>query len=363
MSSSPFTFAERLAAYKQLIDEDIVTYAKYVSDVTRAQYGEYAGLEVDAFLDMLARGGKRIRGALVMAGYEMSGGQNRAMITQAARAIEMLHAYILIMDDIQDRSRLRRGKPTVHEIFAAYHRDNHLKGDSDHAGVGLALNAAMAGGHAAQVVLANMDADPQLRLNVLSIANRTMGITVHGQTYDMLNEMVEHPKEENIDRVLEWKTALYSFINPLHVGMVLAGADCHATDAITPYGLHAGRAFQITDDILGIFGNEKELGKSPIDDIREGKMTVLIAYTLAHAGQDDAAFLKQSLGNQQITADEFARCKAIVQASGALDYARGRANDEAELALMVLDKEAGRWPEESVGFLRDLVRQIQKRRS
>lgn len=361
--SIAFSFAERLAAYKHAIDNDIAAYAAHISSVTRQQYGEYAALDTDAFLDMLARGGKRIRGALVMAGYEMSGGRDRAMIVQAARAIEMLHAYMLIMDDIQDRSRLRRGKLTVHEWFMEYHRMHGLRGDTAHAGVGLALNAAMAGGFAAQTVLANLDADPQLRLNVLSIANRSMAITAHGQMYDMLNEMVEQANEADIDRVLEWKTALYSFINPLHVGMVLAGADCRATDAITPYGLHAGRAFQITDDILGVFGNEKELGKSPLDDIREGKMTLLMAYALTHASAGDAHFLRRMLGNRQLTAKECKRCTTIVEASGALGYARQRADDEAAQAIAVLAAEAGRWPEESMTFLRDLVCQIQKRRS
>jgi len=361
--SDAAAFSERLQAYKKSIDDDIATYSTFVAQNTRTHYGEYAGIEVDTFLDILSRGGKRIRGALVLLGYEMSGGTDRVMIAQAARAIEMLHTYMLIIDDIQDRSALRRGKPTAHEMLSVYHRKNHLKGNPEHAGVGLALNSAIAGAHAAQIILANMDADPQLKLNVLSIVNRTMAITAHGQMYDMLNEMVAEATEHDIDRVLEWKTALYSFINPLHVGMVLAGADCHATDAITPYGLHAGKSFQITDDVLGIFGDEKELGKSPVDDIREGKMTVLMAYALSNAAKDDVQFMRQMLGNQDITVDEFARCRQIVQDSGALEYARSRANDEAKKALTVLKNEAGRWPAEDVTFLRELVHTIQKRRS
>lgn len=356
-------FSERLQAYKQCIDDDIATYSAFVAKNTRMQYGDYAGIEVDTFLDILSRGGKRIRGALVILGYEMSGGTDRPMIIQAARAIEMLHTYMLIIDDIQDRSALRRGKPAAHEMLSAYHRTHHLKGNAEHAGVGLALNSAIAGAHAAQIILANMDADPQLKLNVLSIVNRTMSITAHGQMYDMLNEMVAEATERDIDRVLEWKTALYSFTNPLHVGMVLAGADCHATDAITPYGLHAGKSFQITDDVLGIFGDEKELGKSPLDDIREGKMTVLMAYTLSNAPKEDVQFVRRMLGNQDVTPEEFARCRQVVQDSGALAYARNRANDEAKKALAVLQDEAARWPAEDVTFLQELVYTIQKRRS
>lgn len=356
-------FTKRLEAYKTAIDDDIANYATFVAKNTREQYGEYAGIEVDAFLDVLSRGGKRIRGALVLVGYEMCGGKDTAMTLQAARAIEMLHAYMLAIDDIQDRSSLRRGKPTMHMIFSDYHRAHHLKGDPEHAGVGLALNAAIAGAHAAQIILANMNADPQLKLNVLSIVNRTMAVTAHGQMYDMLNEMVQDPKASDIDRVLEWKTALYSFTNPLHVGMVLAGADCHATDAITPFGLHAGRAFQITDDILGIFGDEKELGKSPMDDIREGKMTVLMAYALSHSQGDDARFLRSMLGNQRLTKEEFVKCRGIVEKSGALAQATEQAHEESEKALKVLRKEAGRWPAADLAFLEGLIAQIQRRRS
>src|SRR5687767_5538121 len=95
----------KLAEYKKAIDADIAQYAAYLRGSTETQYGQKVlEAEVEVFLDLLARGGKRIRGALVMAGYEMCGGTNRAMITQAARAIEMLHIYILIIDDIQDRS-------------------------------------------------------------------------------------------------------------------------------------------------------------------------------------------------------------------------------------------------------------------
>ncbi len=353
--------AERLAAYKQLIDGDISAYAGYVRSNTLTQYGTFPALEVNAFLDMLSRGGKRIRGSLVIAGYEMCGGTDRAMILHAARAIEMLHAYALIVDDIQDRAILRRGQEATYRYFADYHRDHHLKGDANHAGISLALNAAMAGAHAAEVILANLPAQPQLRLNVLSIMNRTMMITYHGQMTDIMNSLVETPDLADIDRVLEWKTALYSFINPLHVGMVLAGAGCEHTDAITPFALHTGRAFQITDDILGIFGDEKEAGKSPLDDIREGKATLLSTYALTHASPPDKVFLQKCLGNTKLTMRAFKRCQTIIADSGALDYARTRAAEEITLAQAAMQKVAHMWPQTYVVFLQSLATRIQGR--
>lgn len=353
---------KKLVEYKRVIDDDIATYTKYLGQSVRQQFGNYvADTEADVFLDVLGRGGKRIRGALVMAGYEMCGGQDRKMIVQAARAIEMLHAYMLMIDDIQDRSSLRRGKPSAHQMIAAYHRQHKLKGDAAHAGTSLALNAAIAGAHGAQAILANMDADPQLKLNVLSIVNRTMGITAHGQTLDIMNELVDEPSEADIEHVLEWKTALYTVINPLHVGMVLAGADCRATDAITPYALHAGKAFQITDDILGIYGNQKELGKTPGDDIREGKGTLLVFYALKHAQPADKAFLKKCLGNPQLAPKDFKKCQQIIEDSGALPHARQTATKHLQQALDALGETKGLWSQEGTDFLSGIARALQDR--
>lgn len=357
-------FMTRLGAYKKLIDDDIAAYAKSVQKVTKQQYGpKVAEAEVDIFLDILSRGGKRIRGALVLAGYEMCGGKNQEMSIQAARAIEMLHAYILMVDDIQDRSKLRRGKPSAHELLATYHRVHHFKGDAAHSGISLALNAALAGAHAAQMILANIDAEPQLRLNVLSIVNRTMAITAHGQALDILNELADEPDEADIESVLEWKTALYSIINPLHVGMVLAGADCRATDAITPYGQHVGKAFQITDDILGIFGDQKSLGKTPGDDIREGKGTLLTLYALNHTNAGDRAYLRRCLGKQDLKATEFKRCKQIIEDSGALDHAKKVAAVHLQAALSALAAANGLWSADGTDFLRSLALALQGRNS
>lgn len=354
-------FATQLAEYRAAIEDDIATYAVQTRKSVAEQFGPYAELEVDTFLDMLSRGGKRIRGALVMTGYEMCGGKDRAMIVQAARAMEMFHAYLLICDDIQDRSKVRRGKPSAHEILAAYHREHHLKGSAAHAGVSLALNAALAGAHAAQTILANLNADPQLKLNAIGITNRTLGITEHGQTYDIMNELVAEPSEEDIRHTLEWKTAQYSFVNPLHVGMALAGAGCRETDAITPFAHHLGIAFQINDDILGIFGDEKSLGKSPMDDIREGKGTLLTVYALQHTTPGDRSFLQKCLGNAKLTKTDFKRCREIVEASGARAYAQELAAEEAALAAKSFNESRHLWTSDGAAFLEGLSDYLQHR--
>lgn len=354
-------FSRKLKQYQAILDADIAAYAKKTRHTTLNQYGEHARLEIDAYLSILERGGKRIRGALTMLGYEMSGGTQMEMITQVARTVEMIHAYILIVDDIQDRSSMRRGGPSAHAHLADYHEEKSLSQHADHFGISIALNAALAGAHAAQMQLANVDAPEDYRLKAISILNRTMTVTAHGQTYDIMNEVSSQVSAQDVDRSLEWKTAHYTVLNPLHMGMVLAGADCHATDAITDYAIHTGKAFQITDDILGIFGTEFESGKSPMDDIREGKMTVLSLYALQKSTDTDKNFLIQMLGNQDLTQTQFERCQYIIKRCGALAHAEREAQTHITAALASLDLHADRWSEEGVAFLRGLAHYLPSR--
>jgi geranylgeranyl diphosphate synthase type I len=354
-------FTAKLAAYKELIDADIKEYSKQLERETLQHFGVNARLAVDTYLSVLERGGKRIRGALTMLAYEMCGGTDQKMIIQAARALEMLHAYILIIDDFQDRSGIRRGGPTAHVLLGNYHRRHELANDSEHFGASIAINAALTGSHAAQLVLAGLKVDPARKLQAIDTINHTMVVTAHGQTNDIMNEVVAEVTYRDIERVLEWKTAHYTFLNPLTVGMILAGADDKSIKGITDYAVHAGKAFQITDDILGTFGSEFESGKSPMDDIREGKRTLIIAHALEHTNDDNKNFLVQMLGNAQLTPVEFERCKDILVESGALDYAQKAAQKHVAQAVNSLDDHPKNWSDQGVQFLRGLASYLLQR--
>ena len=243
-------FAAQLRSYQQAINDDIALYVAHVKTVTKQQYGEYPTAVTREYLDLLTRGGKRIRGALVICGYEMLGGTDKAMITRAATALEMLHASLLVIDDIQDQDVERRGKPAVHVALAEYHKKLKMSGNPKVTGISLALNAALTGSHAMQVLLAGLEVDPELKIKVIGIVNNTIVLTLHGQTYDIINAGLKTPKPEDVDRATEWKSAHYTFLNPLCVGMVLAGAGCEDTNAIRDYALNTGIAFQLADDIM-----------------------------------------------------------------------------------------------------------------
>ena len=356
-------FAQKLGEYKTLIDKEIETYTKQVQKSTLQKFGANSRIAMDAYLEILSRGGKRIRGALTILGYEMVGGQDRKMIMQAAMAVEMIHAYILIIDDIADRSPTRRGGPTAHEALAAYHKKRAWADDSKHFGESMAMNAALTGNHAAQMLLANLDVDAELLVKAISVLNYAMVTTGHGQFNDIFNEVTGEVTERDVDNVLEWKTAHYTLLNPLTFGMCLAGVGCGPTDAIATYSLEAGRAFQITDDILGVFGEEFESGKSPLDDIREGKRTILTVHALQNASQTDKNFLMQMLGNSRLTSVEFKRCKEILVESGSLEYAQDRAEKHIQEALRSLEEQKSFWSEDGTRFLRGLALYLLGRRS
>lgn len=355
------TLKEQLETYRRLIDADIRTYAVHVHETTSEQYGKYPTVVTDTFLDMLERGGKRMRGALVMAGYEMCGGSDRQMIVRAATAIEMVHAHLLIIDDVQDRSALRRGKSTVHETLKTYHEKHHWKGDAVHTGYSLALNAALAGGHAAQMLIAGLNVDPELRSRAMGIIAHAILTTAHGQTLDFVQELTGEASVQSIEQTMEWKTAYYSILNPLCVGMVLAGAGCEDTDAIRDYALHTGKAFQITDDIIGVFGTDAQTGKSVMDDIREGKRTLLTVHASMHAAPDQIALLQRCLGDKNLSKTDFAACRQVLRDCGALEYAEQVAQQHVAAALAALDAADRPWQAEQMAFLRDLVQSLLKR--
>lgn len=351
-------FQSKLDGYKELIDADIAEYVEEIKDSTLREFGLHSRVAADVYCSILQRGGKRLRGSLTMAGYEMCGGKDQKMIIKAARAIEMIHAYILIVDDFQDRSNVRRRGPTAHVMLAEYHQRHNLGQDSKHFGQAIAMNAALAGNHEALVVLGSLDVEPSLRLKALEVVNHSMMVTAHGQTHDIFNEVVARVDEQEVEHVLKWKTAHYSFLNPLSVGMILAGADKNTLENIIDYAMDAGMAFQITDDIVGMFGEEFESGKSPLDDIKEGKRTLLTVYALEHAAPADKNFLIQMLGNHNLMQSEFQRCKDILIESGALKYGRERAEHHVAQALKALDKHPGRWSKEGEQFLRGLSHYI-----
>lgn len=354
---------QQLTNYKRQLDQTIDAYSKQLLVECEQQFTSYSRDVVAAFCTILRRGGKRLRGALVMNAYDMTGGTDQALSLKAAQAIEMVHAYLLIIDDISDRSLLRRGGPTAHIMLAEQHRQMRLRGSSDHFGIAQAINAALFGSHLAQLELTKLPVSDSVKLEAVHDLNRILITTLHGQMNDIFNEAVQDVGETMVGQTLTWKTAYYTFQNPLQLGATLAGADLASASVLEEYSKHLGLAFQIADDILGTFGSSFESGKSAQDDIKEGKVTLLVSRALERASPQQKQELLSALGNQRLTPLEQEACRRIIEDTGALDYARQLAKQHAAKAVAALDSAPRTWSKTGVAFLRELAAFVVQRKA
>ncbi|MCA9324204.1 polyprenyl synthetase family protein [Candidatus Saccharibacteria bacterium] len=332
-------------SYKKLINSRLEKITKDIVSESSEHGGSNGRLLAEEFTAQLNGGGKRLRGALLMFSYEASGGRDSELALQVACAIEMMHAYILMVDDIQDRSAVRHGQATSHVRLSKELGDEYI-------GMSIAINAALYGMHQAEKLLTSSGVSQ----NIIEYINDTMITTAYGQTADVLNDTRGDVSYNDVLAVADAKTARYSFENPLAVGILLAGKE--VPGAIKGLARHIGRAFQTTDDMLGMFGDEQVTGKSPLDDIREGKRTLLSIYALENlVGQKKLEF-KELLGKKDITEKEFKKAQVLVKKSGAVEFVKNAANKEAEAAKKALKKMDTLWSGEAVATLSDLVDSI-----
>ena len=356
-------FIQRLGASQQAINDDIAQYCDNVLTQTEQQYGLQAREALEPFIDVLGRGGKRLRGALVMATYEMFGGTDRSLAISTARAVEMINAYLLIVDDVADRSEMRRGAPAAHLLMRQYHQQRSLRGDADHFGESMAVHGALLGSYLAELTIDDLQIDAETKLRLLRALHSNLVHTIHGQLRDILNGTLPTVHEQDVLWVSTYKTAYYSLVKPMEIGAVLAGASSEQVALLQTYGLPAGQAFQIADDILGIFGNDAVTGKSAIDDLKEGKITILITHTLEHATPDQRQQLQDMLGNPNITESDLHACRDIIRQTGALQHAEQSAQQLAQKASSALNDFPSEWKPEIIDFLRALTDKLVSRQA
>lgn len=302
------------------IGDDLVVFA----DSWKMTTSEYSKDAVAAFCDILLRGGKRFRGILAYRSYYYSGGSDDTVAIAAARIFEILQASLLIVDDIADRSELRRGGPSAHILLKTASKQQKLKGDATHYGNVQAMNVAYAGPPKAVNELLTLPVSDVIKARTIRQFNDNILTTISGQIDDVFNEVTpEHVSEAMIESVLRRKTALYTFLSPLELGAQLAGREV-LPEALRNYSLAAGCAFQIADDIISTFGSSKTTGKGSNDDIREGKVTLLARYALDTAPSGDKKTLQAILGNTNATEEECGSVRHIFETTGAVSYAHER---------------------------------------
>jgi geranylgeranyl diphosphate synthase type I len=269
--------------------------------------------------DLVAAGGKRLRPAFVVWGHRAAGGRDVDAALGAGAAVELLHAFALVHDDVMDRAATRRGRPAASRSFARLHERERWSGDAAWFGTGAAI---LAGDLA--FVWADQLLDGSVPPAALARARRAFTTlraeVMAGQYLDLRFAAGRDTGEDDARRVALLKSGRYTVTRPLQLGLALATGDppAQVARALMTYGDAVGTAFQLRDDVLGLFGDPARTGKGRDDDLREGKRTLLVLRALSLAPAADRRFLSAALGDAGLTGSAGARCREIVADSGAL---------------------------------------------
>nr|WP_255491892.1 MULTISPECIES: polyprenyl synthetase family protein [unclassified Actinotalea] len=309
--------------------------------------GPDAAALVEAMTAMLA-GGKRMRAALCYWSWRAHGGDADDPVQEAAAlrcgaALELFQAAALFHDDVMDGSDTRRGRPSAHRAFEARHVEQGWSGPAHRFGE----SAAILLGDLAliacdrELTAATTPLAPERARAVRAVFDTMRTEVTVGQYLDVLAQTLPWGTDPAADEarareVVRAKSARYSVEHPLTLGATLAGAGPDALARCREVGLPLGEAFQLRDDVLGVFGEPAATGKPAGDDLREGKRTVLVARALGAASAADRALVLEHLGRQDLTELDVERLRATLRGSGAVDAVEALIDDLADPPLRTL---------------------------
>ena len=329
---------ERLGLF---FDEQIEEASK-ISDYTRdvvANIKEYT-----------LRGGKRLRPIFLIYGYKcLTEDDNIDAIIEASISIELMQSYLLIHDDIMDEDELRRGKPTFHIAYKNICATLFGEDDTRKFGENIAILAGDLLEAYGIDVLTNSRFKEEYITKALQKYAEIVKNVGYGQILDIMSEKKKDITEAEILLIHKLKTASYTIENPLQIGAILAGAVEADLAVMSNYGLPLGLAFQIQDDILGLFGTEEKIGKPVGSDIQEGKKTLLILHALSNCSEKENGFITSALGNAEVTMAEIDTIRDIVRKTGSLDYSKRLVGEKIEEAIHAIERSNFR--AEAKGFL------------
>ena len=323
--------ADHLRARVQVVLDDFLTSHEPLMTAISVDTSPLS----DALRDMLA-GGKRLRPAFCYWGWRAAGGDDRNEAVRAASSLEFLQACALIHDDVMDGSDTRRGQPAAHRRFATLHRGSAWLGSSENFGVGAAiLLGDLCLSWADELLLTCGLNDEALRRGkaVYDIMRTEL---MAGQYLDLLEQAVGGGSVERALTVVRYKSAKYTIERPLHLGAALAGGTESIADVLSDYGLQLGAAFQLRDDVLGVFGDPSQTGKPAGDDLREGKRTVLVAEALERSTAAQSAILRDHLGDPGLTPEGVAQLRDVITSTGALERVESMIAEFTEQAFAAL---------------------------
>ena len=296
----------------------------------------------DAMHQFITDSGKRLRPIFAYVGFLGTGASADQSIVNASAALELVHVCALMHDDVMDGSDTRRGAPSIHRAFEALHNKESLQGSAAQYGISAAIllgdlaliwsaKALHTSGISDETLIRAQAMYDEMRIELMA-----------GQYLDIHEGALATQSVERSLKVARYKSGKYTIERPLHFGAALGTsktADSHSElqRVYSSYGLPLGEAFQLRDDVMGVFGNPEETGKPAGDDIREGKRTVLMAKAFELISPTEAAVLTSALGNPALSVTDVERVRAIISESGALDQLEHLISGLTDQAVTSLD--------------------------
>ncbi|MCK5413232.1 MAG: polyprenyl synthetase family protein [Candidatus Pacebacteria bacterium] len=313
---------------KQRVDNELREFFKYKynqleNNIELVEFTEIIG-DLENFV---MSSGKRIRPILFYFGYILAGGENKKEALKTSISVELMHSYFLIHDDIMDRDDFRHGNLSMHCRYKK-RVEKYLKDvDGQHFGISMAILAGDLMSSLSYEVLNDSNFEEGVKKEALKKFNNIVGNTIFGQVMDLNLDQNKNLDSEMIFKMQKYKTAKYTIEGPLHLGAILAGANGEFLKLLSNFAIPVGIAFQIQDDIIGVFGNEKKIGKPIGSDIQEGKRTFLITEAEKGADEDQKKILSSALGNKNLTQNELEKVRKVIKDAGALQNSENKAEE------------------------------------
>lgn len=303
---------------KQVVDSEIQTLFTDYYPTAATIDPEYEKLLI-SMLNFIQRGGKRIRAYLTYLGYRGFHAEANEEIYKIAASQELLHNFLLIHDDIIDRDDLRYHGLNISGLYAQRFKKTHSTTEAKHYGLSTALLAGDINHIFMHQLLVDSTFDDRQKIKALRwVGQKTLEVA-GGELLDLIVSIEKDhtPSPGQLLNIARYKTASYSFECPLVLGALLAGADESALDELSGFAVPLGIAYQLQDDLIGMFGSTDDTGKPVGSDLREGKQTLLINYSYEAANDQQRRFLQEAFGDPSIDEHRFNDVLDILHSTGA----------------------------------------------
>lgn len=322
-----------------LVDQMITTF--FEQSIERAGHIAPTYQQLwEILYELIRAGGKRLRPQMVLLAYEAFGGTDTNRVVHVAVAHELLHFCLLIHDDVIDRDYVRYGTANVAGrykiLYSQYVKNLEDQTHYAHSAALLGGDLMLSGAHQ---LIATSPLTSQERSIAEVFLTRAIFEVAGGELLDTELSFTEYATGDAL-RVARYKTASYSFVAPLLTGAKLANATARQIDTLSDYAQSLGIAYQLVDDILGVFGDQAKTGKSTSGDILEGKRTYMVEQALDRMSDSEKLIFEQSFGNQHATSIEIAEVKKLLESTGARQATQALADaytSEALNAIAAMD--------------------------